>query len=46
MEECGIDGFLQGDLLVGIMKSGADPMVFLPLAQLADDRMGGRFETG
>jgi hypothetical protein len=42
MKECGIDGLLRGDLLEGMMKSGADPMVFLPLAQLGDDRMGGQ----
>jgi hypothetical protein len=45
MKECGIDGLLRGDLLEGMMKSGADPMVFLPLAQSADDRMGGQIQV-
>jgi hypothetical protein len=38
MKECGIDGLSRGDLLEGMMKSGADPLVFLPLAQSADER--------
>jgi hypothetical protein len=41
-KECGIDGLSRGDVLEGMMKSGVDPLVFLPLAQSANDRVDGQ----
>jgi hypothetical protein len=41
MKECGIDGLSRGDLLEGMMKTGSDPLVFLPLSQSANERVHG-----
>ena len=40
MKEAGIDGLSRGDLIEGMLKSGSDPMRFLPLSEGAKDRAG------
>ena len=44
MKAAGVDGLSRGDLIEGMMKSGSDPMRFLPLSQGALDRAGGGLE--
>lgn len=38
MKVAGIDGLSRGDLLEGMMRSGQDPLHFLPISQSAADR--------
>ena len=41
MKQSSIDGLFQGDLLEGMM-TGKNPLYFIPLNELADERSGGR----
>ena len=44
MKEAGVDGLSRGDLMEGMMRSGADPMSYIPLNEDANERSGGMVE--
>ena len=41
MKAAGVDGLSRGDLMEGMMRSGSDPMQYVPLNEDADTRSGG-----